>query len=477
MSALKRIKKELNDFYSEPLDNCSIIQRDENNAFELFAFIIGPEFTPYENGIFYLNINLPTEYPFKPPSCIFITKIYHPNINFNGSISLDILRDQWSPALTIKKVLMSLMSLLKDPNPDDTLMPEIGNLYKSNIYEYYKNAREFAEKYAEAPKNHEFYYLEREKRIDYEYNCFNKSEEYLIEKTNNIFQWKAKIYFTEDIMILLEIDFPEDYPWRHPNLTFYSNFKSIILNGVNNKLKTLWNIKILIKDVLNWIYNSLKWNKLNDVIYKKDKNIEKVSNLGYLLLKEKLKNKLLSEKEEKLNLKENNSIPSKELDVDQNVINVEPKINIDNNIDIESYIKLLKENDINNIINSCIGINNLGNTCYINSSIQILIHCPLFISKLFTKINQCNKNTPFTNNFLYICWQFKEATEGINISSFKNLIGNKYAIFEGHRQNDSQEFYRKLLENINGELNEVGNIAPYKDLSNSFSKPKIFRYT
>ena len=59
--------------------------------------------SPYAGGVFFLSIVFPTDYPFKPPKVSFTTKIYHPNINANGSICLDILRDQWSPALTISK--------------------------------------------------------------------------------------------------------------------------------------------------------------------------------------------------------------------------------------------------------------------------------------------------------------------------------------------------------------------------------------
>ena len=59
--------------------------------------------SPYSGGVFFLSITFPTDYPFKPPKVSFSTKIYHPNINANGSICLDILRDQWSPALTISK--------------------------------------------------------------------------------------------------------------------------------------------------------------------------------------------------------------------------------------------------------------------------------------------------------------------------------------------------------------------------------------
>ena len=71
------------------------------------ATIMGPGDSPYSGGVFFLAIHFPTDYPFKPPKVNFTTRIYHPNINSNGSICLDILRDQWSPALTISKGTLS----------------------------------------------------------------------------------------------------------------------------------------------------------------------------------------------------------------------------------------------------------------------------------------------------------------------------------------------------------------------------------
>jgi len=68
--------------------------------------------SPYSGGVFFLAIHFPTDYPFKPPKVNFTTRIYHPNINSNGSICLDILRDQWSPALTISKGTLSLTLIL-----------------------------------------------------------------------------------------------------------------------------------------------------------------------------------------------------------------------------------------------------------------------------------------------------------------------------------------------------------------------------
>uniref|UniRef100_M3ZNL3 Ubiquitin-conjugating enzyme E2D 1a n=2 Tax=Xiphophorus TaxID=8082 RepID=M3ZNL3_XIPMA len=103
---------------------------------------------PYHGGVFFLSVHFPTDYPFKPPKVAFTTKIYHPNINSNGSICLDILRSQWSPALTISKVLLSICSLLCDPNPDDPLVPEIAQIYKTDRQKYNKLAREWTQRYA-----------------------------------------------------------------------------------------------------------------------------------------------------------------------------------------------------------------------------------------------------------------------------------------------------------------------------------------
>jgi ubiquitin-protein ligase len=76
---------------------------DDEKQFHWQATIMGPGESPYSGGVFFLAIHFPTDYPFKPPKVNFTTRIYHPNINSNGSICLDILRDQWSPALTISK--------------------------------------------------------------------------------------------------------------------------------------------------------------------------------------------------------------------------------------------------------------------------------------------------------------------------------------------------------------------------------------
>jgi ubiquitin-conjugating enzyme E2 D len=146
--AIKRINKELKEIETDPPSNCTAGPKYTGNLYEWDATIIGPSNSPYAGGLFKLNVTFPEKYPFKPPKVKFVTRIFHPNINRNGSICLDILNTNWSPALTLIKVLLSISSLLTDPNPKDPLSKEAANLYLSNIEEYNKKARMLTLQYA-----------------------------------------------------------------------------------------------------------------------------------------------------------------------------------------------------------------------------------------------------------------------------------------------------------------------------------------
>jgi ubiquitin-conjugating enzyme E2 D/E len=89
----KRIGKELIDFNKDPPTNCSAGPVNDHDMFHWQATIMGPEGTPYHGGVFFLSIHFPGDYPFKPPKIKFTTRIYHCNINSNGSICLDILKE------------------------------------------------------------------------------------------------------------------------------------------------------------------------------------------------------------------------------------------------------------------------------------------------------------------------------------------------------------------------------------------------
>ncbi|CAG2194659.1 UBC4 [Mytilus edulis] len=131
--ATKRLNKELIDISKCPPPGISAGPINDD-MFTWEGMITGPDKSPYAGGVFFVRIMFPSDYPFKPPKVKFTTKIYHPNINGNsGEICLDLLRSQWSPALTISKLLLCITSLLTSPNPDDPLVPEAAKLYKLDV--------------------------------------------------------------------------------------------------------------------------------------------------------------------------------------------------------------------------------------------------------------------------------------------------------------------------------------------------------
>lgn len=151
MSVSKRLIKEYKDIINskECIENrISIGLTKENDYSNWKATIIGSDDTPYKGGIFQLDISIPTHYPFKPPKVKFVTRIFHPNVNSAGEICIDILKHNWSPALTLDKLLLSICLLMQNPNPDDPLDPTAATLLKTSPEEYNKKVREMVMKHA-----------------------------------------------------------------------------------------------------------------------------------------------------------------------------------------------------------------------------------------------------------------------------------------------------------------------------------------
>ncbi|KAI8890221.1 hypothetical protein K501DRAFT_206826 [Backusella circina FSU 941] len=146
-SSAKRISKELAEISLDPPSNCSAGPKGDN-LYEWVSTIAGPSGSPYAGGIFFLEVTFPQEYPFKPPKVVFKTRIYHCNINSQGAICLDILKDNWSPALTISKVLLSICSLLTDANPHDPLVGSIAQEYLTDREQHDNMARDWTKRYA-----------------------------------------------------------------------------------------------------------------------------------------------------------------------------------------------------------------------------------------------------------------------------------------------------------------------------------------
>ena len=145
-----RIMKEIEELYRDPPDNVTAGPIDEKNIYHWIATIEGPDDTDYKDGVFIVDIQIPKEYPFKPPICKFKTKIYHPNINKdNGNICLNILKpDKWNPSLSISNVLLSIMVLLAKPKFDSPLNGEARDLFYKSEKEYKERVLQWVKDYS-----------------------------------------------------------------------------------------------------------------------------------------------------------------------------------------------------------------------------------------------------------------------------------------------------------------------------------------
>ncbi|KAF9910042.1 Ubiquitin-conjugating enzyme E2 T [Linnemannia zychae] len=148
---LIRMGKELKDLERTPPLGV-VCYPINDNIVHLHAEIAGPEDTPYHGGSFKIDINIPERYPFEPPRCQFLTRVYHPNIDEQGLICLDILKlppkGTWKPSISVSTMLMSLQLLLAHPNPDDPLLVDVATEFKENRELFKHKAKEYTKQYA-----------------------------------------------------------------------------------------------------------------------------------------------------------------------------------------------------------------------------------------------------------------------------------------------------------------------------------------
>lgn len=146
---LGRVRKELSECQKEV--NLSGVSAATVNGNEehLKGILVGPSGTPYAGGEFHIDIRIPKNYPFEPPRMQFDTKIWHPNVSSQtGAICLDILKDQWSPALTIKTALLSIQALLSAAEPSDPQDAQVADQYIRDFAAFETTAKYWTESYA-----------------------------------------------------------------------------------------------------------------------------------------------------------------------------------------------------------------------------------------------------------------------------------------------------------------------------------------
>lgn len=140
-----RLMKELNKLTSTKDDIIEVVEDMNSNIFKPTSQVIienpvnimewklkikGPSDSPYEKGIFDMLIRFDSDYPFKPPSVKFMKAIYHPNIYRDGKICIDILQPhEWASTQTVRTIMLSIVSLLCDPNPASPANREAAELY------------------------------------------------------------------------------------------------------------------------------------------------------------------------------------------------------------------------------------------------------------------------------------------------------------------------------------------------------------
>lgn len=144
LAASKRLRKELQVLRKAEDDSDIVLTVQQDNLLKWKAWIKGPVDTPYDGGVFQLDIRCGTDYPLAPPSIKFVTRIFHPNVHFRtGDICLDILKKEWSPAWGLQAACRAVLALLSDPDAESPLNCDAGNMIRGNDLLAYNSTAKF----------------------------------------------------------------------------------------------------------------------------------------------------------------------------------------------------------------------------------------------------------------------------------------------------------------------------------------------
>ncbi|KAI3388965.1 hypothetical protein SNEBB_002876 [Seison nebaliae] len=157
--AVRRLMTEYRQLKENPPDGIYAGPMTEDNYFEWQAMITGPLETCFEDGIFDTRISFPEDYPLSPPTMRFISEIFHPNIYSDGRVCISILHspgddptgyesssERWSPVQTVEKILLSVVSMLAEPNDESPANVDAAKLWRSDVKRFKEIARKHVRK-------------------------------------------------------------------------------------------------------------------------------------------------------------------------------------------------------------------------------------------------------------------------------------------------------------------------------------------
>ncbi|KAI8897694.1 ubiquitin-conjugating enzyme/RWD-like protein [Globomyces pollinis-pini] len=158
-TALRRLMTEYKELTVNPPHGIQAGPISESNYFDWEALIMGPEGTPFEDGIFVAKLTFPKDYPLAPPVMKFTTEIYHPNVYPDGTVCISILHapgsdphgyeqasERWSPVQSVEKILLSVMSMLAEPNVDSPASVDAAKMYRNDKAQFEKMVRATVQK-------------------------------------------------------------------------------------------------------------------------------------------------------------------------------------------------------------------------------------------------------------------------------------------------------------------------------------------
>ncbi|PVV05393.1 hypothetical protein BB560_000092 [Smittium megazygosporum] len=153
-TALRRLMTEYRELSLNPPEGIIAGPISESNFFEWEALIMGPPDTPYEGGVFPAIIKFPSDYPLNPPTMKFTCPIFHPNVYTDGTVCISILHppgedpnmyessaERWSPVQSVEKILLSVLSMIAEPNDESGANVDASKLYRENKEEYNRIVR------------------------------------------------------------------------------------------------------------------------------------------------------------------------------------------------------------------------------------------------------------------------------------------------------------------------------------------------